>query len=48
MIIDYMMVTLLEGVLALYSQGEAVFKCEGEHPLGGVDKTLHTQLKDLY
>jgi len=36
------MVTLLEGVLAVYSQEEAVFKCdEGKHPPRGcVDKTL--------
>jgi len=34
------MVTLLEGVLSVYSQGGGVFKCEGWTPPKGVDKTL--------
>jgi len=33
------MVTLLEGVLAVYSQG-GVFKCEGVNTPKSVDKTL--------
>ena len=33
------MVTLLEGVLTVYSQGVSS-NVRGKHPLGGLDKTL--------